>query len=147
MAEVEANSTELARQLVQGVQSTLPLASALQAAADGTTDRLLARALRAVAERIQAGEPLPQILSANSPLPPSLSGLLKASLATGEPARAITEWLTARQQAGVHWRNVMQTLAYPLATLAGTYFLFLFLAFWVVPGYKPILEDMRREVP
>ena len=90
MAEVEANSTELARQLVQGVQSTLPLAGALQAAADGTTDRRLATALRAVAERIDAGEPLPQILSANSPLPPSLSGLLKASLATGEPARAMT---------------------------------------------------------
>ena len=142
MAESEANSntTELARQIVQGTQSSLPLAEALFAAAEGTADCRLAKSLKILAERIQTGEPLPQILTENSPLPPSLSGLLKASLATGEPARAITEWLVARD---VHWRNVMQALIYPLATLAGTYLLFLFMAFHLVPVFLQIGEGMQ----
>ncbi|WP_254507004.1 type II secretion system F family protein [Anatilimnocola floriformis] len=143
MAETTANSTtELAQLLVQGTQSSLPLAEALLAAADSTPDRRLAKSLRAVAQRIQTGEPLPQILTKNSPLPASLSGLLKASLATGDPSSAITEWLLARQQAGAHWRNVVQSLTYPLVTLAGTYLLFLFLAFHVGPVLRQVVEDM-----
>jgi type II secretory pathway component PulF len=115
----------------------------LQAAAEGTSDRRLARHLRDLAQRIDRGESLEQILTTGSSLPPHLAGLLHASLSTNKPSFAIAEWLFARQQAHSHWRSVMMVLAYPLATLVATYALYVYFALRLLPDFSSLLEGLE----
>ncbi len=144
-----SNSTaaELARELTQATRPGVNLSEALQAAAEGSRNRRLASALRAVAERVNRGEPLEQILTHDSPLPLHLAGLMRASLATGQPALAIAEWLFARERARSHWHNVLGAISYPLATLAGTYVVFLFFSIWLIPDLRAMLDDMGLKIP
>lgn len=144
MSTTPSNSTAtgLARELSQATGSSVNLGAALEAAAEGTRNRRLARALRGLAERVNRGEPLEHILAQDSPLPPYLSGVMRAGLATGHPAFSIAEWLFLRERARSHWNNVVSAIAYPLATLAGTYLLFLFLTLHVAPDFRAMIIDM-----
>ena len=149
MSAASSNSTSVtstadgvARELAQSIASGANLGAALEAAAEGTRSGRIARALRELAERVNRGEPLAQILLQDSPLPPYLSGVMRAGLATGHPAFSIAEWLFVRERAHSHWRNVVAATAYPLATLAGTYVLFLFLTMWIAPDFQNMLRDM-----
>ncbi len=146
-SHADEHSAALAREITQAAQIGAPLSEALLAAADGTHDRRTARALRALAERVARGEPLAQILENSSPLPPHLSGLLRASLATGQPSLAIAEWLFARERAHAHWKNVLAALTYPLATLAGAYALFVFLSLHLMIDLQKMLEEFGIKLP
>lgn len=137
------STSPITHELTQAVRSGAPLGVALQAAAEGTSDRRLARHLRDLAVRIDRGETLEQILSKGSSLPPHLAGLLHASLSTNKPSFAIAEWLFARQQAHSHWRSVMMVLAYPIATLVATYVLYIFLSLWLLPDFSLLLDDLE----
>ncbi|WP_425614825.1 type II secretion system F family protein [Anatilimnocola sp. NA78] len=142
-----ASNVEVARQLTQATRSGVQLGEALSAAAEGTSNHRLQRVLRSVAERIQRGEPLEQVLTKESPLPATLAGLLKASLVTGQPAMAISQWLFIREQARAHWQNVMGALYYPLISLAATYVLFLFLSLWLMTDLRKMLEELGLTLP
>jgi type II secretory pathway component PulF len=143
----ESTTAGLARELTQATRSGVSLGEALLAAAEGTRSRRLAWALRGLAERVNRGEPLEQILTHHSPLPSYMSGLMRAGLATGHPAFAIAEWLFLRERAHSHWNNVLGAITYPLALLAGTYVMFLFLALWVMPNLEEILVEMGARLP
>ncbi|QDU29854.1 Type II secretion system protein F [Anatilimnocola aggregata] len=137
-----AADNALARELTQATRSGAQLGEALLAAAEGTSDRRLGRALTSIAERIKRGEPLDQILTKDSPLSAPLSGLMRASLVTGQPAMAISQWLFIREQSRAQWQNVMTALNYPLISLAATYCVFLFISLWLAPALKSMLENM-----
>lgn len=144
MSAPSSNSTAagLAREIAQATASGANLGSALLAAAEGTRNVRVARALRKIAERVNRGEPLEQILTSNSPLPAYLSGIMLAGLKTGHPALSIAEWLFLRERAYVHWSNVLAAITYPLAALTGTYALFLFLTMGVAPDFRRMLREM-----
>lgn len=138
-----SNAAGVARELSQALSSGGSLGTALEAAADGCRSRRLARALRKLAERVNRGEPLEHILQTNSPLPPFLSGVMRAGLATGHPALSIAEWLFLRERVHSQWREVLGAIAYPLAMLGATYALFLVLNFAVLPGLKEGLAELN----
>lgn len=142
-----SHAATLAHEITQATQTGAPLSEALLAAADGAHDWRTRWALRQLAERVARGEPLAQILENNSPLPAHLSGLLRASLATGEPSLAIAEWLFARERAHAHWKNVLATLTYPLATLAGAYGLFVFLSMFLMTDLAKMLVEFNINLP
>lgn len=144
MSTASSNSTAagIARELGQSIGAGVNLGAALTAAAEGSRSGRIARALHELAERVNRGEPLDQILQNHAPLPSYLAGLLRAGLATGHPAFSIAEWLFIRERAHSHWRNVAAAIAYPLATLAGTYVLFLFLTLGIAPEFKKMLTEM-----
>jgi type II secretory pathway component PulF len=144
---LHTGSVQLAREVTQATQSGAALGEALHAAAEGAPSRRLAAQLHAFAARVERGEPLEQILTVNSPLPPHLSGLFRASLATGDPGFTIAEWVFARKQAKSHWRSVAAALAYPLATLFAAYCLYVFLSVAVLPVFSRMLSEMQLNIP
>lgn len=141
------STSPLAHELTLAARSGAPLGEALQAAAEGASDRRLARQLRELARQIERGESLEQILTKSSSVPPHLAGLLRASLATGKPSFAIAEWLFARQQTRSHWRSVLAALAYPLATLAAAYALYVSLSIWLLPDYLELFDGSLIKAP
>lgn len=146
-AQTNSQAAALAREITQATQTGAPLSEALLAASDGAHDGRTARALRQLSERVARGEPLAQILENNSPLPAHLSGLLRASLATGQPSLAIAEWLFARERAHSHWKSVLAALTYPLATLAGAYGLFVFLSMYLMKDLALMLTEFNIQMP
>jgi type II secretory pathway component PulF len=142
-----SQAVALASEITQATQTGAPLSEALLAAADGAHDRRTRWALRQLAERVARGEPLAQILENDSPLPAHLSGLLRASLATGQPSLAIAEWLFARERAHAHWKSVLAALTYPLVTLASAYGLFVFLSIFLMVDLSKMLDEFGIKLP
>jgi len=142
-----SHDANVARELTQATRSGVQLGEALMAAAEGTSQRRLKRSLRSVAERINRGEPLEQILSKDAPLSAPLAGLMQSSLVTGQPALAISQWLFIREQALSQWKNVLAALYYPLASLLATYMVFLFLSIGLMADMRQMLLEMGLTLP
>jgi general secretion pathway protein F len=142
-----STSAALAGELAQATRGNLRLSEALQAAAEGAQSRKLRMALEQVATRLERGETLEHVLANDSPLPPHLSGLMRAALATGQPGQAIAEWLLARERARAYWNNILAALYYPLATLLAAYALFIGFSLWLIPELRATLEMLKIELP
>jgi type II secretory pathway component PulF len=125
----------------------MPLSSGLRAAAEEVDSWRVARALRRVADEIDRGQTLEQIVEKSRRLPPHLAGLIRAAQRTPKLPLVLAEWLQYRRAAREHLRNIASSLFYPaIAIVLATGVLVLF-ATLIVPPFRQMYEEFEIELP
>ncbi len=139
---------ELSERLARLANSGFPLAAGLQAAASECDNPRLVAGLRMVAQRIERGEPLEEIIR-NSPdwFPRHLSGLVIAALHTGTLGTALTELLEHQRAASSLRYAILRSLGYPLAVFSLALALFLLILFFVSEPFGHMFEEFQLELP
>jgi len=136
------------RQFATVLQAGIPLVRALRGLAADTSSRLLARALRDVAERISRGESLADALAAH---PEAFSRMFVSMVQAGERAGTLDE--IAEQLAlylekvDVIKTKVRSAVAYPLFVLGFALLATGFLLFVIVPTFAEIYSDLGQDLP
>ena len=106
---------ELARSVAQVSAARVPLGLGLRAAADESSSRRVAAALRVLAGRVDEGRSLDEALQATGEmLPRHLRGLLLAAQRTGRMAEALADLVELRSMTGSLRRGIVAAFAYPL---------------------------------
>lgn len=145
LSEIDAET--LAVYVAELSAAGLPLAPALRAAAQETGGRL-AGALHAMAEALDRGQPLEDVLGERaSRFPPYLKGLVQAALRTGNLGETLVDLVDHRRVAREQWQTVTSALAYPAILLALTMGMFLALSAVTAPAIYRLLEDLQRATP
>jgi type II secretory pathway component PulF len=126
----------------------MPLAAGLRAAAQESDSWRLARALRSMATELERGRWLDDCLAAGRGRTiRHLAGVIRAARRTGEGGALLAQWFENRRAARQHWRGVLAALAYPALSLALFGLVFLFLAIFVMPVFREILNDFGLRLP
>jgi type II secretory pathway component PulF len=148
----EVLSVEEARQLVDNVAqlsaAELPLAPGLRAAGQESGSPKLARAFYWLADQLDRGRPLEEVLDSSAGfLPVHVSGLVRAALATGQLGPALTELVEQYRDAASLRQSIRDGLAYPLLILGmATVILALVVAF-VAGGFEEIFDEFAVQLP
>jgi type II secretory pathway component PulF len=143
-----ATAEALVEQVAHIGSASGDLAAGLRAAADETESYRLAAALRHVAEQVERGRPLDDVIAgATRRLPPHLAGLIRGAQRTGQLGTVLVEWLENRRAARVHWRSVMSALAYPAITLLISVAIYILFAMAIVRPFREIIEEMGLRTP
>jgi MSHA biogenesis protein MshG len=122
--------------------SGLPLASGLNAIAEGVPNRRLAHRLRQLSGRIERGQALEQALAELQGLPPYIVGLMQASLRCGDAGLAFADLLTRQQGVQRMWRSIRAEMTYLLLVIG----LALGLGLWILLGLVGwFLDDFNQQ--
>jgi type IV pilus assembly protein PilC len=126
----------------------MPLPAGLRAAAAEADSRQLARALTSVADELERGRSLDDLLRNSSHrLPPHLAGLIRAAQHSGDFGPMVSAWLENRRAARQHWRAVMAALAYPMLASAFALLVFVVFAWLSVGTFKTMYEEFGLKLP
>jgi type II secretory pathway component PulF len=129
-------------------QSGAPLVGGLRAAASEADSWRLAWALRRVANEVERGRQLDDVISAAARrLPTHLAGLVRAAQRTGHLGAVLAEWLENRRSAREHWRRVVAALAYPALTLALAIGIYVLFATAIVNPIATIIDEFGLSIP
>jgi general secretion pathway protein F len=141
-------STELAERIAELTQSGVPLSDGFRAAADEAQDRRLASMFRGMAEKLDAGQPLTDVLgSRDSGLPEHVRRLLEAGIGSGRLHEVMSELVEQRSSSMDRWRSVRIALAYPFALwMLAIGFLAVVLTF-IVPPFEEVYLDFEISLP
>jgi type II secretory pathway component PulF len=124
------------------------LVAGLRAAAEESRSLRLRRALLHVAEEVDRGRPLDDVVAATTrKLPTELGGLIRASQRTGHLGVVLAEWFENRRAARQHWSEVVAAIAYPAITLALANVIFVLFCICVIQPFEEIVEDWGLQVP
>jgi general secretion pathway protein F len=142
------DTAELAERLAELVATNTPLAEGLRAAAEETGSRRLRKMLARVAARLEAGEPIEEVLLSGSVgLPAHVAGMVRAGLGCGQLSQVLTELVERYRTHRELRRNILLALAYPaflVIAIAAVYML----AFTVIlPPIVQLVEEMEVELP
>ena len=139
---------QLAENLAQLSAAGLPLSPGLHAAADESDSPRLARALHYLADQLDQGRPLEDVLEASKEfLPAYVSGLIRAATRTSQVGLALTELVEHYRDTNALRQDIWRGLAYPLLVAGlATALLFSIVAF-VAGGFERIFEDFGVELP
>lgn len=144
----EADFSDVVHRVNDVVQTGLPLAPGLRALAEEAPSRRLKRALREISDRLEAGEPLPDVLAQSGrSVPAHLRGLLEAALRTGNLGLIMQQYLTFTRTAVDLRRRVWMSFVYPIILVLGLGAVATFLLYLVVPEFKDIFEGFGTELP
>ncbi len=148
----EPLTTEEAERLAEDVAylsaAGLPLSPGLRAAGDETDSPRLAHAFYRLAEQIEQGRSLEEVLATTEGLlPRSISGLIRAAARSGQLGPALTELVEHYRGTNELRRNLAKSMTYPVlvACLAALVIGFIFA--FVVPGLQDLYEDFGAELP
>lgn len=121
-----ADMASLAAGVGQLTRTGLPLPAGLRALADESSGRRLKAELRTMAERLEKGDSLEDVLnSAGTRLPPHFHGLLLAGLKAGRLPEVMDEYLRVEQERRQLRQRMQINLAYvTLLSIAMTLFAF-----------------------
>ncbi len=138
----------LAEQVAGLARAGLPLHSGLRALATELPDGALRRAVRQLADRLEAGEPLDDAIEALGPrFPAHLHGLLLAGVRSGRMGDVLGEFVTYTQLGASLRRSVWLSLAYPILLFSAFVLVFVYLAFVIVDGFQDIYKDFGISIP
>jgi type II secretory pathway component PulF len=140
--------TQIAAPMADMVEAGLPLAPGLRALAEEVSSRRLRRSLIAIAERLDLGESLSDVLRTETlTTPRHLAGLIEAGVRSGNLGLVIQQFLDAtRENANLRmrmWSGACYSLfLFGLLLLLGVGFMFL-----VVPHFREIYLDFGTHLP
>lgn len=144
----EADFMGLAGDIADITAAGKPLSGGLRALAVEAPSRKLRRGLLAVADRLDSGQPLAEVLATRiSGMPSHLTGLVEAGLKAGCLDRVLQQSLIYNLRSSALRRRVKMCLAYPLILIGMAASLVMFLMVALVPGFKSIFEDFGTELP
>jgi type II secretory pathway component PulF len=125
----------------------MPLPTGLRAAAEEADSLRVARALRGVANALDRGQTLEEIVADSRRLPPHLAGLIRAAQSTPRLPVVLAEWLAHRRTAREHWRSIVAALTYPAICIALAIAVLLLFATIVVEPFEQMYEEMELKLP
>lgn len=139
---------ELAENVAQLSAAGLPLSPGLRAVGDESESPRLASSLHYLADQLDEGRPLEDVLeSSKGLLPAYVTGLIRAANRSSQLGPALTELAELHRDTAALRYGVWRGLAYPLAVAGlGTLLLFLILAF-VAGGFERIFDDFDASLP
>jgi type II secretory pathway component PulF len=142
------DARQLAEHLAVLAQSGLPLAPALFAAAEEIPNVRLASGMKMLAEQLQAGATLDDVLAKNPRfLPPHLQQLIVTAARSGNLPEVLMQVVEIDRQSADLRRSMRMALAYPMLLLVLWVALFVLLAWWVVPPLTQIYRDFKTDLP
>ncbi len=141
-------SQQVTNRLAQLAGSSLPLASGLRAAAEECGGRRVADAMHQIADRVESGQSLEEVI-ANSPnlFQPHVAGLVLAATKTGRLGAALTELLEHQRAARALQTSITRGFAYPLFVVCLAAIVLLIVIFVVSEPYLQIFEEFGLELP
>jgi len=144
----EREAAELAGQVAELAGAGLPLAPGLRAMAEEVRRGPLARMLRRVADRLEAGSSVEAALEAEGPrFPAHVRGLITAGVRSGRLGDVLEELLSQRRKRIELRRRVWAALAYPLFLSAVLVAIYVFFSVAVVPQFLKVFADFETELP
>jgi type II secretory pathway component PulF len=145
---MDGEAEQLAAQVAQLSAAQLPLASGLRAAADECDSGRLAAAAYWLAEQIDQGRRLEDVLTSSPQLfPRHVCGLMAAAVRTGRLGSALSELLEHQRAAGALRRSVMTGLAYPLVVASLGLTILLFITVYLGGVFERMFNDFRLKLP
>ena len=143
-----ADADEFAGAIAEAVESEMPLAAALKAAAMETENNKIRDALSRLATAIEDGNTLESALvRLENIVPPHLAALLSASVRTGAIAHVIPEIIEQRRTTRQMWREVLLMVGYPMVMLFVSMLLLSMFGIFVVAPFKQMFQDFQLELP
>ncbi len=141
-------SRELVENVAQLSTAELPLAPGLRAVADECDSAGLARALCYLADQLDQGRPLDEVLESSKDfLPSHVSGLIRAAAGTGHLGPALTELAEHGRQTTELRRGIWEGLAYPLFVAGLTTAVLIPVVVFIGGAFRRIFEDFGMELP
>lgn len=141
LAEVGGRVLDVAR-------AGLPLAAGLRALGSEIPSRRLRRTLLDLSGRLEAGEPLEQVLAdSRSRIPEHLQWLILAGLRGDKLGVLLERYLELARAAVDQRRRVWLGMLYPVALLVAACGVLSIFLIWAVPQFRKIFEDFGTEMP
>jgi len=134
--------------LAQLSAAGLPLPAGLRAAAEETENPRLAAALLYLADQLQQGRPLEEIVtSPDLPLPRYTSRLIDTAARTGRLGPALMELVEHDRVLDALRRDFWRGLAYPLCVAGLAVVILLFLSVVISGSFEKIYHDFQLKLP
>ena len=144
----EGEAGQLAAQVAQLSAAQLPLASGLRAAADECDSGRLAAAAYWLAEQVDQGRRLEDVLTSVPQLfPRHVCGLMAAAVRTGRLGSALSDLVEHQQAAGALRRSTRNGLAYPVVVGGLGLTLLLFITVCLGGAFQRLFDDFRLKLP
>jgi type II secretory pathway component PulF len=141
-------AVELAARMGELTKAGLPLGPGLRALAGELPGHRLPRVLRAMADRLDAGDDLAATIETEGRgLPPSLRGLVLAGIHSGRLSEVLEEYVDLQRSQWELRRRVWLSLAYPLVLLVAMTLMAILCKYLIVNEFKKIFDDFQTELP
>jgi type II secretory pathway component PulF len=138
----------LAEQLAVITRAGRPLASGLMAAAEETPSRRLAAAMNLIAERLQQGRPLDDVLRENPYLiPPHMLRLIETGLRAGNLPAVLSAQVEIDRASFDVRRSIRLAIGYPIFIALICVVLLVLLTIFIVPGMRQVAKDFNIALP
>ncbi len=142
------DAQELAENVAQLSSAALPLSPGLRAAGDESDSPALAQALYHLADQLDRGQPLEDVLEASKDfLPAYVSGLIGAATRTSQVGPALTELMEHYRDTSAIRRGIWSGLAYPLVVAVMSALLLICIVAFLVGGFERIFLDFQTDLP
>jgi type II secretory pathway component PulF len=142
------DARQLAEHLAVLAQSGVPLAPTLFAAAEEIPNVRLASGMKMLAEQLQAGATLDDVLAKNPRfLPPHLQQLIVTAARSGNLPEVLMQVVEIDRQSADLRRSMWMALAYPMLLLMLWVALVVFFIGWLGPGLRQLLNEFRMDLP
>ncbi|MCC7084824.1 MAG: type II secretion system F family protein [Pirellulales bacterium] len=134
----------LAEQLAILAQTGLPLASGLRAAAEEMPSPRLAEAMNSLAQRLEQGRSLDDVLR-DSPrlLPEHMLRLIETGVRSGNLADVLSQLVEIDRSSHDLRRSVRGAIAYPLLLALLCAVLLVLLATFILPALRQVVEEFE----
>jgi type II secretory pathway component PulF len=139
---------ELAENVAQLSAAELPLAPGLRAAGDESDSPRLAKMFYHLADEIDQGRSLKEVLeSSRDVLPAHVAGLIQAAIQTGQLGPALTELVEQYRDASALRQTIRDGLSYPLLVAGLAVAVLGFILAYVAGGFEQIYDEFGMELP
>ncbi len=125
----------------------LSIVTGLRACAMETSSSQERRALFRLADQLQKGDSIEDVLDNDRFVSPYLREMVRAGIKHGKMGRVLEEYLSSSQESRSIWAELYASLAYPIIILTLTFFIMNGLLVVLVPGFKSIFMDFGVELP
>lgn len=151
-APEEILTLEEAREFVDNVAqlsaAELPLGPGLRAAGDESDSPKLARAFYWLADQLDRGRSLEEVLASSAGfLPVHVSGLIRAALESGQLGPALAELVEQHRDAASIRQSIRDGLAYPLLVVGLAVAILTFIVVFVAGGFEDIFDEFGVKLP
>jgi type II secretory pathway component PulF len=139
---------EVVSALAAVTNADAPLGPGLRAAAAETANRRVAKALQAIARKVDQGQDLQTIMSEDGgSLPLHVRGLVSAACRTRRLGSALDDLIEHHRLIRDVWSQTLSSIAYPMIVLLITAGILTFLPIHVVPQFKKMFQEFELELP
>ena len=129
------------------IQGGLPVIAGLRACAEESCSRRDRANLRRMADRLEAGAPVEEVISQTSGIPDYLKQITAAGVRTGQLAPLLADYLTLSRQRRDLQQQLLMAGVYPLLVLLALIAVGSIFPVWIIPQFANIFNDFGLELP